>query len=434
MIATLTKTPSRIIITTILISSMVAAAFYLKHLHHNAEPAETMDKLLKNAEDHDLKMADGNSNKLWQKVIIRSGDTLQGIFIAQHIKLNDLWQLVKLKNPEITRLHPGRTVDFLRDDQHHLLAMRIPIAPDKVLLVSKTNGRFTEKSIQLPAKADMRFSSGVIRSSLASATKNAGLTEKMYTQLTKIFNTRVNFARDLHRGDQFALLYRTYSINGKKLDRNEIVAAKLITQKQNYYAIQFSYPTHQNGYFTPKGYSFEPRFLDYPLHFRRISSRFTYNRLDPVVHAMRPHLGVDFAAKSGTPVYAIGDGRVTFLGHIHGYGNAIKVRFDQQYSALYAHMNRFSPNVKLHREVHKGDIIGYVGSTGWATGPHLHFSFYENNKPKDWLALERPTGQSVPKRYQGQFRKTADRLLAQLEIRNATSLAANGSASARNVP
>ncbi|OGO93818.1 MAG: hypothetical protein A3F10_03105 [Coxiella sp. RIFCSPHIGHO2_12_FULL_42_15] len=410
-----------------IIAMLIALLFYVI-IHFKDQRQHTSDLPTRSPPNdglqYDLNIANQTVKDEWHMVTIKPGDTLRSLFVAQHIPLADLWSLTKSHHTRLNVLHPGEHIYYKQDTEHHLLAIRLPLSLEKELLITKNQQHYVEKIISLPTQTNIVYSSGTIRNSLANATKAAGLSSHMYSQLMAIFQGKVNFAHDLRKGDQFFLLYKRYTVNGKSLNRNEIVAAKLATQKQNYYAIKFSYPQNHTGYFTPKGRSIESRFLDFPIHYRRISSRFSYGRYDPILHAIRPHLGVDFAARAGTPIRSVGDGKITFIGHERGYGNAIKIRYDSHYSALYGHMNHFSPSVKLSAYVHKGDIIGYVGSTGWSTGPHLHFSFYKNGQPKDWLAMTRLSGNLIPDRYRKQFKETASKLLATLEI-HATELAAN---------
>jgi murein DD-endopeptidase MepM/ murein hydrolase activator NlpD len=213
-------------------------------------------------------------------------------------------------------------------------------------------------------------------------------------------------------------------VNGQKFRPGEIVAAELTTQDKNLRAVRFSFSKNQTGYYTPKGNSLESRFLSYPLRFKHISSQFSYHRMDPISHLNRPHLGIDFSAENGTPVQAIGNGRITFVGNVNGYGKMIKVSFDRHYSAMYAHLARFASDLKINQEIHKGQTIGYVGSTGWSTGPHLHFGFFLNGVATNWLAMK-PSAASIPSRYFKKFLATSHKILAELQFRQATKFAAN---------
>jgi murein DD-endopeptidase MepM/ murein hydrolase activator NlpD len=375
----------------------------------------------------------------WQHVTIKAHSSLGQIFTQQHISQKDLQSLIKLKDRRITRLVAGKQIAFQRNKQGQLLALEIPISSHQSMRLTRYGKSFKQQIIRRHSNTTIKtaattvtkklavttptdkYISGVVRTSLRHATQAAGFTPAMHAQLMQMFESRINLNQDIHRGDRFAVLYE------QNAHTNKLVAAKLMTRHQTLYAVRFGYPAHQEAYFTPAGNSVESRYLPYPLRFKRISSHFSYNRFDPVIHAIHPHLGVDFAADSGTPIKAVADGHITFMGKERGYGNSVRVSFDQHHSALYAHMHHFAKNLRLHQFIHKGDIIGYVGSTGWATGPHLHFSFYEDGKPKNWLTVAKNTNteQHIPRRYWGRFKETAHRLLTKLDVAGRTHLAEN---------
>lgn len=398
----------------------------------NAPPTPTSQTPSAAADQpHELKLVDASPapkarKPSWESIRVRPRDNLKRLLTAQHVNPTEVTALLKLADKRLLQLRHGTTIRLQRDADGKLLALAVPVGNTQELMVTKYRHGFQRKLINLPIETHHEYAAGTVRSTLASASKNAGLTPAMYNELLRMFEGRINFAQDIRHGDRFAVLYETQSVNGKKIvPKGKVVAAKVMTRQQTYYAVRFGYPSHPESYFTPTGNSVESRFLPYPLRFKRISSHFTYHRFDPVLHSVRPHLGVDFAADSGTPIKAVGDGRITFIGKENGYGNSVRVSFGNHYSALYAHMHHFAKNIHLNQYIHKGDTIGYVGSTGWATGPHLHFSFYENGKPKNWLAMGHTTGEPIPKRYWGSFKAKAHSLLAKLDVGGNTHLAAN---------
>ncbi len=361
----------------------------------------------------------------WQTVTIKSGDTLKSIFVKHHIPKHELWALIKLHNRKLTLLIPGHKLNFLMDRHYQLEALRIPLGADQAIEFTKVQNHFTQKVIHFPMVAKLSFKSGIVNHSLLASMGQAGISNKLSHQLVNIFQSKINFKRDVHPGDRFSILYKDYYINGRKHHSGDIVTAEYTTRNHTYQAIRFSYPKDHADYYTPEGKSLAHRFLPYPVHFKRISSHFSHNRMDPILHRRQAHLGIDFAAYKGTPIKSIGNGRITFIGHDHGYGNAIKVRYDRHYSALYGHMEYFAKNLKLHQYIHRGQTIGFVGSTGWSTGPHLHFSFDFNGIPEDWLTLKPPSNPPIPRKYHYQFIKIKQTLLAALELYQATALAAN---------
>lgn len=360
----------------------------------------------------------------WHKITVQRGDALATIFNRLNIKQSDLFMVVK-HHKKITMLHPGETIYLQIDAQHHLQGLKYPLSSIKTLQLTRQGGQFMSEVNKKSETATLSFKTVVIDHSLIDAANHAGLTRKMIGQLETIFGGSINFARDIHAGDRFSMLYREYFVNGKKTRDGNIIAAEFTNRGKTYKALRYTYPIDHSGYYTPDGHGVEARFLRNPLHYKYISSRFSYHRMDPVVHRMQPHLGVDFAARKGTPIKSIGDGRIVFIGKDDGYGNAIRIRYGRHYEGFYAHMNHFAKNMHLHKYVHKGQVIGYVGETGWATGPHLHFGFFINGIAKNWLAMKLPTGVSIPRSYMKGFAATSKRLLATLQLYQNTELAAN---------
>lgn len=367
-------------------------------------------------------------HKIWDTVTIRPGDTLNKIFAQLNLHRQDLWKLLKLKNPIFSHLNPGIKLKFLLDQDRHLLKLEIPISIDTSLVFTNTQGEFSQHQVKHPLTTKLSFKSGQVTHSLIRSMLTAGISNKLSHQFFSIFQSKVDFRRDIHPGDRFSILYKEFYINGTKQRTGGIAAAELITRNHTYQAINFDYPKNHNNYYTPTGQSLAHRFLPYPVKFKRISSHFSYNRMDPIAHRKQPHLGIDLAAKRGTPIKSIGNGRIIYIGHDRGYGNAIKVRYDRHYSALYAHMKHFASNLKLHQYIHRGQTIGYVGSTGWSTGPHLHFGFYINGVAQDWLKLKPPYEPPIPRHYKKRFKESAKTLLATLELYNSTVLAENAAA------
>lgn len=360
----------------------------------------------------------------WQKVIVQAGDSLDGIFSRLKINHRDLAEILQ-QHKSLALIHPGDELYFQIDQNHRLLKMQYAIDSLQTAILQKKNNHFITKLQHKPTTTILSFKAVTIHHSLYQDAKYAGLTHKLIHQLKSIFEGSVNFSRDIHPGDRFALLYQEFYVNGKKFRNGNIMAASLTCKNKTYHAIRYTYPIAHTGYYTPDGHAVESRFLRKPVKYKRISSHFSRHRLDPVIHRVHPHLGIDFAAYRGTPIKSIGDGKVIFIGRDGGYGKAIKVRYGKHYVALYGHMSRFAKNVKFHTRVHKGQVIGYVGKTGWATGPHLHFGFYVNGKARDWLSMKMPTGKSIPSSHFAHFLAASKRLLAQLKLYQQTKLAAN---------
>lgn len=364
------------------------------------------------------------SDLQWQTIFVTRSDTLTTIF--SHFKINqrDLTQLLK-QNKFLTVLHLREKLSFQFNSSHQLMAFQYPLSIVKTLIFIRQGDNFIKKTITRPITTILAYKSVVIQHSLIQDAKKLGLTSQMLIELQTIFGGKINFMRDLHRGDRFDFLHQENCINGRKYRNGNIIAAEFIHRSKTEQAIRYTYPINHIAYYNSNGRSLEARFLSAPLqHYKRISSYFSYHRYDPVLHKIQPHLGIDFAAPLGAPIKSIGEGQIIFIGRKGGYGRTIKIRYNHHYLALYGHMLRFA-KLHLHEWVHMGQVIGYVGESGWATGPHLHFGFYVNGKPQNWLSTKTTLDRSVPRKYEKSFLSIAKKLLAELHLRQDIQLAVN---------
>jgi murein DD-endopeptidase MepM/ murein hydrolase activator NlpD len=259
----------------------------------------------------------------------------------------------------------------------------------------------------------LNYVSGTIKHSLYSDSRKAGLSSKQANQLVQIFSQK-RIAQSLRPGDTFSVLYQNPVINkGKKMSGN-IMAAQLNRGGKTYSLIRFVDPKGRSDYYTPQGQSMKDGLVRKPITLAaRLTSGFSLNRMDPFLHEVRPHTGVDYAAPVGTPITAAGTGVVKEVIYNVGYGNMVMIDHENNYSTLYAHMSRFAKNLKPGTAVQAGQVIGYVGSTGYSTGPHLHFEIRMNDVPANPLTVALP-GASIPKIYRSQFLAQSRILLAQL--------------------
>lgn len=400
--------------------SLIATMTGLLSSHASSASPKAISKTLAHASN-----AQKINNSNWQLATVRQGDTLARVFSRLSIQRKDLVLLTR-HNKQLTRLHAGDKLYFQVDAAHALQGFKYPVSTTKTLVLTRQGNHFAANTSTVPMAATLAFKSATVTRSLPVAARQAGMNGQMISQLQRIFGTSINFKHDIHPGDHVAFIYNEYSVNGKKHHTGEIVAAELTHNGKTYRAIRYQYPHSQHvAYFTPEGRGLESRFLSAPLHYKRISSFFNFHRLDPYLHRVRPHLGVDYAAYSGTPIQSIGEGRVIFVGRESGFGRTVKVRYDAHDVALYAHMWRFAKNLHPHQLVHKGQVIGYVGKSGWATGPHLHFGFYVDGKPKNWLAMKFAGGQLIAAAERRHFLASSRQLLAKLQTYEDTQLALN---------
>lgn len=325
----------------------------------------------------------------------------------------------------LTVLKPGDTINVLVDADKNVRELQYkPDFTTEIDIVKKEDG-YRAITKKLPIESRQAFSQGTIKESLFNAALRVDLPSALVFQLVDIFQWDIDFAKDVRPGDTFSVLYDEFYVDGEKVGNGRIRAAEFVNQGKTYLAVYYTDPHGTSGYYTPQGNSLKRRFIRTPVKFTRISSKFTLKRYHPVLHRMRSHKGVDYAAPTGTPVKATANGKIAFRGKKGGYGNAIILQHGKQYSTLYGHMSRFAKGFKTGSKVRQGQVIGYVGMTGLATGPHLHYEFRINNKHHDPLKVKLPEGNSVPKQYHYEYAQFAKRLLSKLLIQQQTALAAN---------
>jgi murein DD-endopeptidase MepM/ murein hydrolase activator NlpD len=242
----------------------------------------------------------------------------------------------------------------------------------------------------------LELRSAEVRSSLFAAADAVALPDAVTMQLADVFSGDVDFLHDLRRGDRFTVIYEVRYVDGEAVGTGRIVAAEFVNARTAYRAFLWRAPDGSEGYYAEDGRSRRNAFLRSPVEFSRITSGFSLARFHPFLQTWRAHKGVDFAAPAGTPVHAAGDGKVAFAGRQGGYGNIVVLQHAGAYSTAYAHLSRFAKAMKPGAQVAQGEIIGYVGQTGWATGPHLHYEFRVNNQQRDPLHVAMPAAQPIP--------------------------------------
>ena len=244
-------------------------------------------------------------------------------------------------------------------------------------------------------------------------------------EMAEIFGWDIDFSLDIRAGDEFLVLYEELYENGDKVGDGNILAAEFINQKKSYRAVRYENPNGRVAYFAPDGLSMRKAFLRSPVKFGRVSSRFNLKRLHPVLHKIRAHRGVDYAAPRGTPIRASGDGKVIFVGRKGGYGRTVMLRHGSTYTTLYAHMNGYAKGVRSGRRVNQGQVIGYIGSSGLATGPHLHYEFRVRGVHRNPLTVKLPQAAPVPREHKHDFIEKTRSFVTQLDVIAKVRLASN---------
>ncbi len=357
--------------------------------------------------------------KEWREFKVKSGDNLALLFKRAKIKPQQLDELMKSGDAAktLTRVFPKDLIRVLSDDKGILQALRYDIDHKSYLMVERENGELVAKTYNHQLETRQTHASGVIESSLFLAAQDAGISQNIIMELANVFGWDVDFALDIRKGDSFTVLYEEIFRNGEKISDGDILAAEFINDGKTYRAVRYTNPqTNVSEYFTPDGKSMRKAFLRTPVNFARISSKFTVSRFHPVLHKVRSHKGVDYAAKSGTPIYAAGDGKVIFKGKKGGYGKVMIVQHGSRYTTLYAHLKTYNRKLRIGSKVKQGQTIAYVGSTGLATGPHLHYEFRVNGVHRNPLTVKLPASKPVPKRYMADFELSTTPKFVQLDL------------------
>jgi murein DD-endopeptidase MepM/ murein hydrolase activator NlpD len=360
----------------------------------------------------------------WQTVKVKRGDNLSLIFSRLGISPQSLYSIMSLGNDTraLKRIRPGQTIRLELAEQSQLLALTYDIDPTHSLRIRRNgDGGFKSGLIERPVEHRMAHSSGVITSSLFESAQQAGMSDRMTMELAGIFGWDIDFALDIREGDSFSVIYDDLYIDGKRLHHGDILAAEFVNNGTTYRAIRYTDANGHSDYYSPDGKSMRKEFLRTPVAFSRISSYFTKARYHPILHHIRAHKGVDYAAPIGTPVKATGDGKVAFVGRRGGYGNAIVLQHGARYSTLYGHLSRFARGLHRGEHIRQGQVIGYVGMTGLATGPHLHYEFRVDGVHRNPLKVHLPDAAPIAAKFKQDFLITSRRFLAQLEAIDGTA-------------
>ena len=361
----------------------------------------------------------------WLEEKVTQGDSLARIFSRLDLSANLLHRIVNSsqKAKSLANIRPGETIRVRLAEDGELLELLHQQSKIRSLQILPANEGFSAKVLDRSLETRIANASGTITSSLYLGAQRAGLSDTLIMELANIFGWDIDFALEIRASDQFSLIYEEQYLDGEKFSDGAILAAEFINQGKVFRAIRFEDDEGYASYYSPEGESMRKAFLRAPVDFRRISSRFTKARYHPVLGKKRPHRGVDYAAATGTPIKASGDGRVTFRGRKGGYGRTIMIRHGSQYTTLYAHMSKFRGSVKQGSRVRQGQVIGYVGKSGLATGPHLHYEFRVNGVHRNPLTIKLPAAEPLKKQHRARFSALSAPLLSQLDLISKTMVA-----------
>ncbi|WP_018232201.1 peptidoglycan DD-metalloendopeptidase family protein [Thioalkalivibrio thiocyanodenitrificans] len=358
----------------------------------------------------------------WDEVEVRRGDTLSSIFsrLEVHSQLNPILSLGD-DVAMLRSIHPGERIRALKDDGR---LKELVYEPNRTLRLHVTRGEEGYEAHVVEREMEIRVTQGMgkIRSSLFQAGLDAGMSDNLIMSMANIFGWDIDFALDLREGDHFTVIYQQLYQDGEYVRDGAILAAEFINRGSSFQALRYTTPEGDTDYYSPDGRSMRKAFLRTPVEFARISSRFGTRR-HPILHTMRQHRGVDYAAPTGTPIRASGDGRIVHRGTRGGYGKTIIIQHGQQYRTLYAHMNGYARNTGVGNRVRQGQVIGYIGMTGMATGPHLHYEFLVNGVHRDPLTVKLPDADPLPEKYLADFKAKTAPLLSQMDMYRRLTLA-----------
>ncbi|HEX7037873.1 MAG TPA: peptidoglycan DD-metalloendopeptidase family protein [Pseudomonadales bacterium] len=350
-------------------------------------------------------------------VEVKPGDNLSVIFQRQDIPARDL-QLLLASEPlgkRLKNIFPGHTLTFTRTDDGTLLKLAYTPGPLETLEFERNGDGFVGRETFKEPTRTKAYKHGVIDHSLFVASQRAGLPDSLTMRLAQIFQWDVDFVLDIRQGDEFHVVYEELYVGNEFVGHGDILAAEFINRGDSYRAIRYTDSEGHADYYSPDGQSMRKAFLRAPVEFSRISSNFNLRRVHPLFKRNMPHRGIDYAAPTGTPVLASGDGRVVTASRSNPNGNYVVIQHGEQFTTKYLHLSKFGRGIKSGVRVRQGQVIGYVGSTGWASGPHLHYEFLVNGVHQNPRTVELPDALPIPPSERVRFDESAAPLLALLD-------------------
>ncbi|NLD14901.1 MAG: peptidoglycan DD-metalloendopeptidase family protein [Gammaproteobacteria bacterium] len=364
---------------------------------------------------------------LTRLVTVESGDTLSAIFGRLELGHSLLMSILDQdKNArQLTNLKLGQELLFTFDEQGQLDSISSQLSPLESVELTRNpeTGRYSfAKHTRQTTQVETTVS-GTIENSLLGATHAAGMPYSLALDMANVFAYDIDFARDLRTGDRFEVVYEQKMLDDQIVGTGNILAARFTNKGKTLTAVRYVDKNGQRSYYNSDGTSSRRAFIRTPVDFSRISSKFNPGRKHPVLNKIRAHRGVDYAAPTGTPIKATGNGKIAFVGNKNGYGKTIIIQHGGKYRTLYAHMSNYAKGMQNGSTVSQGQVIGYVGMTGLATGPHLHYEFHVNGTHVDPLSHKLPTADPIPKSEMARFKQATQPYVAMLDQARATQVA-----------
>ena len=361
---------------------------------------------------------------VWQNIEVKQGDTLSTIFSQVGLNDRDMFQVLNSSDEAkvLNRLYPGYQLDFMIPNEGELEQLRILSSPLEGFLFKRGDNGYQVERILKEAQLSQAYKVGTIADSLFMAGQRENIPAVHIMEMANIFGGVIDFILDPRAGDQFSILYDEKYLDGEFIGPGDIMATQFVNQGRVFTAIRYVDEEGEVGYYSPEGESMRKAFLRNPLDVFRISSNFNPNRRHPILNTIRAHKGTDYAAPTGTPIRATGDGRVTHAGRNGSFGNLVVVKHAGGFETKYAHLSRYARGISKGDRVRQGDVIGYVGATGGATGPHLHYEFLVNGVHQNpRTILDRlPKAESIDPTEMDRFKSQTADLLQRFQQMNST--------------
>lgn len=367
----------------------------------------------------------------WKELTVKSGDNLSSIFARAGLSDRDIYELFdgNKKTKDLRSIIPGQKMAFLIGNDGSLQELKYVKNNLESLIFIRSKNGYTNQEITLKPEIRRTFREGTINSSLFVSAKQAGIPTNLTMDMANIFGYDIDFALDIQKGDSFKVIFEEHYLEDKKIGTGAILSAEFTNAGKTFRAVRYTSKDGTTRYYAADGKGMNKAFLRTPVDFSRISSSFSLSRRHPVLNTIRAHKGTDYAAATGTPIRATGDGKVIFAGRQGGYGNLIIIQHGQGYETRYGHMNSFAKGISTGSRVTQGQIIGAVGMTGLASGPHLHYEFHVSGQVRDPVTVQLPQSIGIAANEKERFLASTQNLVAQLDelSRNSRMATAEGS-------
>ncbi|MDA3920233.1 MAG: peptidoglycan DD-metalloendopeptidase family protein [Salinisphaera sp.] len=352
----------------------------------------------------------------WQKVVVKRGDTLSRIFERKRLPANAWHSVVALgdRTGVLKDIHPGDIIDISQDASGQLVGLRYKPDTGRTLLVNRVDGHLHVGPQASTGQMQKQLAAGQVRQSLPKSLASAGVPASIADKLAQIYWPRLDLTKDIQPGDHFSVLYEARYKDNNLAATGPILAARITSHGKTLSAYRALSDQGLPAYYDSNGQPYRAGISRHPVNYTRISSPFMLERMDPAVHFVHPHYGVDMAAPMGTPIRAASNGRVKYVGWMHGYGRLVELRHADGYTTRYAHLHKFVHGLHVGEYVSKGEVIGRVGSTGWSTGPHLLFEIRHHGVPHDPMTMPLPDGKPLENKRLALFKNRIQPMTARL--------------------